>query len=186
MNPEALKALVSEGASLSAGKLTELTGCEWVLDKVELSIEDGAPFDRLLAGIARDHYGSHFSIDGATFLVMFSGKSGYLVSTSFTRDHQDLLESMDKRELRTLAEAANIFLNPMIGHFAQAWKKPIIVSAPRMQVSSQRDLLATALQSFKDRDRLSCSFLIRLASPNLFSDCMIAIFLHEALTELAR
>lgn len=185
MNGEALKKVVAEGAAKAVEKLSEATDSKWLVQSVELSVEDGTPFEALLAGVAKDHYGSHFTVAGATFLVMFAGKSGYLVSTAFTREHQDQVESMDKRELRALAEVANIFLNPLIGHLAAACKRPMIVSAPKMQVASQRDLLTTALARFKDGDELAASFLIKLNSPNLFSDCVVAVFLDRSLAELA-
>jgi hypothetical protein len=172
------------GAALSAESLSGLTHDPWVVDKVELSVEGGEPFEAMLAGVAKDHYGSHFSIPGATFLVLFTGKSGYLVTTAFTRDHQDRVEGLDKRESRTLAEAANIFLNPFIGRLADAWKRRIVISAPMMEVASQRDLLTQALGRFKDKEKLAASFFIRLASPNLFSECTLVIFLDAELAEL--
>ncbi len=184
MNAEALTKLIKEGAEKSAECLAQATDNPWRVDKVELSVEEGAPFEALLAGIAKDHYGSHFSIPGATFLVLFSGKSGYLVSTAFTRDHQDRVEGMENRESKTLAEVANIFLNPLIGRLAAAWKRNIIISAPRMEVASQRDLLTQALAAFGDKDKLEATFSIRLNSPNLFSDCMVLIFLAGELTSL--
>jgi len=184
MNAEALTKLMAEGAAKSAEKLTLVTNDAWRVDKVELSVEDGAPFEALLSGIAKDHYGSHFSVPGATFLVMFAGKSGYLVTTAFTRDHQDRVEGMEKRESKALGEVANIFLNPLIGHLAAAWKRGMIISAPAMQVASQRDLLTQALSRFKDKDKLAATFFIKLASPNLFSECLVLIFLDAELAGL--
>ena len=185
MNAEALRRLIADAAAKSAQSLSAITDNKWEVKAVELSVSDGAPFDEMLSGVAKDHYGSHFSIPGATFLVMFSGKSGYLVTTAFTRDHQDRVEGMEKRESKALAEAANIFLNPLIGHLASAWKRPIIISAPQMQVASQRDLLTSALARFKDQDALAASFHIKLASSNLFSECVVLIFLDAALAGLA-
>ncbi|MBI3552124.1 MAG: hypothetical protein HY077_06365 [Elusimicrobia bacterium] len=185
MNRDALAKLIADGAAKSAESLSGLTDNKWAVEKVELSVEEGAPFEAMLAGIAKDHYGSHFSIPGATFLVLFTGKSGYLVTTAFTRDHQDRVEGLEKRESKALAEAANIFLNPMIGHLAAAWKRTIIISAPDMQVASQRDLLTAALARFKDKDRLAATFFIKLSSQNLFSECSILIFLDAELAGLS-
>lgn len=186
MNRDALKALVAGGGAKAAEKLAEATGEKWLVDKVELSIEDDAAFAPLLASVTKDHYGSHFSIPGAGIVVMFPGKSGYLVSTAFTRDHQDQVESMDKRELKALAEVSNIFLNPLVGHLAAAWKRPIILSAPKMEVASQRDLVSAALSRFKDKDKLAASFVVKLSSPNLFSECVIGLFLDETLASLTQ
>jgi len=185
VNREALRALVAEGGAKAAEKLGEATGEKWVIESVALSVEDDAVFEPLLAGIAKDHYGSHFSIPGAGIVVMFPGKSGYLVSTAFTRDHQDQVESMDKRELKSLAEIANIFLNPLIGHLAAAWRRTVILSAPKMEVASQRDLVTAALARFQDKEKLAASLLIKLSSPNLFSQCAVAIFLDSSLADLA-
>jgi chemotaxis protein CheY-P-specific phosphatase CheC len=185
VNAEALTRLIAEGSAKSADSLSQITDNKWEVKAVELCVEGGASFDAMLASIAKDHYGSHFSIPGATFLVMFSGKSGYLVTTAFTRDHQDRVEGMEKRESKALAEAANIFLNPLIGHLASAWKRSIIISAPQMQVASQRELLTSALSRFKDQDALAAAFHIKLSSANLFSDCAVMIFLDAALAGLA-
>ena len=85
MNREALKALMEAGGAKAAEKLADATGEKWRVESVAVSIEDAGPFDALMNSAAKDHYGSHFSIPGASFVVMFPGKSGYLVSTAFTR-----------------------------------------------------------------------------------------------------
>ena len=185
MNEKALTELIAGGAAKSASRLTEVTDNKWIVESVQLSVEESTPFDGMLAGIAKDHYGSHFSIPGATFLVMFSGKSGYLVTNAFTRDHQERIEGMAKRESKALAEVANIFLNPLIGHLAAAWKRNIVISAPQMQVASQRDLLTGALGLFKNQDKLAAAFFLKLASRELFSDCVVLIFLDAELAGLA-
>jgi hypothetical protein len=181
VNPDSLTKLIEEGALLSAQSLSQATNSPWRVDKVELNLEEGAPFERMLASIAKDHYGSHFSIPGATFLVLFTGKSGYLATAAFTREHLDRVEDMDNRESKALAELANIFLNPLIGRLAEEWKRPIIISAPRMDVASQRDLLTQALASFGDKEKLAATFHLTFSSPDLASECAVLIFLASEL-----
>lgn len=180
MSRDALAALVSEAAALTAAKLAEATREKWRVDSVAFGVEDGAAFEPLLASIAKDHYGSRFTVPGAAFVVIFGGKSGYLASTAFTRDHQDQLESLEKRELRTLAELANVILNPLVGRFAEGWKRPLILSSPEMRVASPRELITSALGRFEAEEKLAATALIKLSSPDLFSDCAIAVFLGEA------
>jgi hypothetical protein len=185
MNEAALGELVREGGEKSAALLTNATGNKWGVAGVAVSGSDDVPFEKILDGVARDHYGSHFTVPGATFLVVFSGKSGYLVTTAFTRDHQDSVEGMPKLESRALAEVANMLLNPLLGHLSAAWKRRLMISAPKMQIASPRDLLLDALARFKEKNALAGAVHLQLSSSDLFSDCSVLMFLDAELIKLS-
>ena len=176
---KALTAVVAAGAAECAGKLGEVTHHEWGVDAVTLSLDEAGPFASLLASVAVDHYGAHLTFPGGSFLVLCSGKSGYLIATAFTRDVQDRVESMHKREAHALGEVSNIMLNPMMGHLAKAWGLSLIISSPKTGLASQRDHLAKALARYKDGTPLASTFFVKLGSRQLFSECLLLLFLDK-------
>jgi hypothetical protein len=178
---DALTAAVAAGIALSAARLEEVTHDSWRVLTVALSQDEAGPFAGAHASVAVDHYGSHFSFPGGSFLVLFSGKTGYLITTAFTRDFQDRLENMPKRESATLGEVSNVLLNPLLGHLAKAWGQRLLISAPETRIASPRDHLTRALARYKDSDRLAATFFVHLDSPQLFSDCRIMLFLDSGL-----
>lgn len=175
----ALTAVVSAGARSCAAKLGEVTFQAWSVEGVTLSLDEAGPFADLLASIADDHYGAHLSFPGGGFLVLCAGKSGYLIATAFTRDVQDRVESMHKREIHALGEVSNIMLNPMLGHLAKAWGTSLIISAPKTGLASQRDHLAKALARYQEGTPLAATFFVKLASRGLFSECLLLLFLDR-------
>ena len=175
----ALTAVVAAGVELSAVRLAEATNDAWRVHGVSLSLDEAGPFAAEHATVAADHYGSHFAFPGGSFLVLFSGKSGYLVTTAFTRDYQDRVENMAARESVALGEVANILLNPLVGHLAKSWGVRLIISAPKTKVASPRDHLTRALERYRDGDRLAATFFAAMNSPQLFSECRILLFLDR-------
>ena len=178
---DALTAAVAAGVALSAARLSEITHDPWRVISVDLSQDEAGPFADAHASVAGDHYGSHVTFPGGSFLVMFSGKSGYLITTAFTRDIQDRVENMVKRESVVLGEVANVILNPLVGHLASAWDMRLIISAPETRIASPRDHLNRALSRYKDARRLDATFCALLDSPQLFSECRIMLFLDREL-----
>lgn len=179
----ALIGVVTAGAKECAAKLSEITHHEWGVDGVQLSLDEAGPFANVLASVAQDHYGAHLHFPGGSFLVLCGGKSGYLIATAFTRDVQDRVESMDKREAHSLAEVSNIMLNPMMGHLAKAWGMSLIISGPKAGLASQRDHLTRALARYgADKTPLAATFFIKLGSRALFSECLLLLFLDRDFT----
>lgn len=178
---DALTAVVAEGVALSAARLQEITHDPWRVLSVTLSEDEAGPFAAAHASVAGDHYGSHFTFPGGSFLVLFSGKTGYLITTAFTRDFQDRVENMVKRESVTLGEVSNVLLNPMVGHLAKAWGLRLIISAPETKIASPREHLTRALARYQSADRLAATFFAHLDSPQLFSECKIMLFLDRGL-----
>ena len=148
-----------------------------------LSLDEAGPFADQMSSTAGDTYGSRVTFKGGSFLLLFSGKSGYLISSAFTRDFQERVESMPKRESHALGEASNILLNPLVGHLAKAWGMTLIISAPKTSVSSRRDHLTRSLEVYKDGNRLAATFAVKLVSTQLFSECLLLLFLDAALVE---
>ncbi len=180
---KALTAVVAAGAAGCASKLGEVTHHEWSVDGVTVSLDEAGPFAEVLASVAVDHYGSHLSFPGGSFLVLCSGKSGYLITSAFTRDVQDRVESMPKREAHALGEVSNIMLNPMLGHLAKAWGMSLIISSPKSGLASQREHLSRALARYKEGTPLASTFFIKLVSRQLFSECLLLLFLDRSLVE---
>jgi hypothetical protein len=180
---DALTAAVAEAVKLSAARLEEITHDPWRVLSVSLSRDEAGPFADAYASVTGDHYGSHVSFPGGSFLVMFSGKSGYLITTSFTRDVQDRVENMVKRESVVLGEVSNVLLNPLVGRLAGAWDMRLIISAPETRIASPRDHLTRALARYKDADTLAATLFAHLDSPQLFSECRIMLFLGRGLVE---
>jgi len=178
-----LSELVAAGAKLCADKLTGATHDRWHVEEVTLSIDEAGPFAEAFNSVVHDHYGTELVFPGGGFLVLFSGKSGYLVTNAFTREIQDRVEGLNQREANALGELCNILLNPMVGHLAQAWGFRLVVSAPRTRISSRRELLTESLASYKESDALAATFFIRLRCESLFSDCHILLFLERPLVE---
>jgi hypothetical protein len=176
---QALTAAVEAGAEASAKRLSEATHDSWRVAGVALAVEDEGPFASEHASVAADHYGSHFTFPGGSFLVLFTGKSGYLITTAYTRDHQDAVENMDKREAVVLGEVANILLNPLVGSLAESWKMRLIISAPKTKISSPREHLAAAVERYRAGEPIAAAFYVNLASSSLFSECRVMLFLDR-------
>ena len=179
---DALTAVVAAGVRISAARLEEITHDPWRVLSVALSRDEAGPFADAHASVVGDHYGSHFSFPGGSFLVLFSGKTGYMVTTAFTRDFQDRVENMPKRESAALGEVSNVLLNPLIGHLAKSSGRRLVVSAPETKLASSRDHLTRALSRYRDADRLAATFFAHLDSPRLFSECRIMLFLNGEMT----
>ena len=180
---KALTAVVAAGAADGAVKLEEFTHHPWSVDSVTLSLDEAGPFAELMAGVAADTYGSAITFPGGSFLLLYSGKSGYLISSAFTRDFQDRVEGMAKREVLALGEASNILINPLVGRLAKAWGISLIISAPKTAISSRRDHLTRALESCKAGGTLAATFAVKLESTQPFSECLLFLFLDAALVE---
>ena len=178
---DAMTAVVEAGVRRSAERLGEITHDPWRVLTVALSQDEAGPFADTHAAVSGDHYGSHFSFAGGSFLVLFSGKAGYLVTTAFTRDVQDRVESLPKRESAALGEVSNVVLNALVGHLAKSWGRRLIISAPETRIASPRDHLTRALSRYRDGDRLAATFFAHLDSPQLFSECRIMLFLDGGL-----
>jgi hypothetical protein len=180
---DALIATVTAAVQLSADRLQEITHDPWRVLSVALSQDEAGPFADVHASVAGDHYGSHISFPGGSFLLLFSGKTGYLVTTAFTRDFQDRVENMAKRESVALGEVSNVLLNPLVGHLAKAWGQRLIISAPETRIASPRDHLTRALARYQSGAGLGATFFAHLDSPQLFSECRIMLFLDRGLLE---
>jgi hypothetical protein len=178
---DALTAVVAEGVKLSAARLEEITHDPWRVLSVELSQDEAGPFAAAHSSVSGDHYGSHFSFPGGSFLVLYSGKTGYLITTAFTRDVQDQVENMAKRESVALGEVSNVLINPLVGHLAETWGLRLIISAPETRIASPRDHLTRALARYANGDGLAATFFAHLDSPQLFSECKIMLFLDRGL-----
>jgi hypothetical protein len=178
---KALTEVVSAGIDLSAARLAAATHDAWRVAGVALSLDEAGPFASENSSVTGDTYGSHFTFAGGSFLVLFSGKSGDLVTAAFTRDFQERVENMIKRESVALGEVANILLNPLVGHLAKAFGVRLIISAPQTQIASPRDHLTRALERYRGGERLAATFFAALNSPQLFSDCRVLLFLNQAL-----
>ncbi|MFI5348402.1 MAG: hypothetical protein ACHQ2Z_02565 [Elusimicrobiota bacterium] len=179
---EALIAVVAEGVRGSASRLAELTREPWRVISVESSADEPGPFADAHAAVSSDHYGSHFSFEGGSILVLFSGKAGFRVTSAFTRDVHDRVEHIPKRESAALGEVSNVMLNPLVGHLAKSWGRRLIISAPETKIGTPRDQLTRALSRF-GTDRLAATFFARLDSPKLSSECRIMLFLDRGLIE---
>lgn len=179
----ALTAVVAAGAEECAAKLADFTHHPWSVESVTLSLDEAGPFAELMSGVAADTYGSSITFPGGSFLLLYSGKSGYLISSAFTRDFQDRVEGMAKREVLALGEASNILINPLVGRLAKAWGTSLIISAPKTAISSRRDHLTRALDSCKVGGNLVATLAVKLASTQLFSECHLLLFLDAALVE---
>jgi hypothetical protein len=178
---EALTATVAAGVALSAARLEEITHDPWRVLSVALSQDEAGPFADAHSSLAGDHYGSHITFPGGSFLLLFSGKTGYLVTTAFTRDVQDRVENLPKREAVALGEVSNVLLNPFVGHLAKTWGLRLIISAPETKIASPRDHLTRALSRYQAADSLAAAFFAHLDSPQLFSECKIMLFLERGL-----
>jgi hypothetical protein len=176
-----LTGAVAAGAEAGAKRLAEATRDPWRVAGVALSVADEGPFAAEHASVAGDHYGSHFTFPGGSVLVLFSGKSGFLVASAFTRDHEEAVEHLSKRESLILGEVANILLNPLIAHLADVWDQHILVSAPRTKIASPREHLAAALERYRNAEPLAASFFISLASSRLSGECRVLLFLDRSL-----
>jgi hypothetical protein len=176
---EELTSVVAEGIGRSAARLAEITHDPWRVLSVAMSRDEAGSFADAHAAVADDHYGSHFTFPGGSLLVLFSGKTGYLVTTAFTREVRDRVESLPKRESIALGEVANVMLNPLIGHLAKSWGRRLIISAPETRIASPRDHLTHALSRYREPDRLAATFFAHLDSPQLFSECRIMLFLEH-------
>ncbi|NNN04669.1 MAG: hypothetical protein HKL90_02085 [Elusimicrobia bacterium] len=180
---QALTAVVAEGLELCAKKISEATHDPWRVAELQLSVDEAGPFAAVFDSIVNDHYGTLLSFPGGSFLFLFSGKSGYLVTNSFTRDVQDRVEGFNQREARALGELANIVLNPLVGHVAKAWGFRLVVSAPQTRIASRRDHLMGALSAYAGGDGLAATFFARLTCDSLFSECHVLIFLERVVVE---
>lgn len=178
-----LTAAVAAGAQGCTLKLGEITHHEWAVDGVALNLDETGPFSSQLGAIANDHYGTSLTFAGGSFLVLCSGKSGYLISTAFTRDVQDRVESMHKREAHTLGEVSNIMLNPMVGHLAKACGMSLIISSPKTRLSSQRDHMAKALERYPQSAPLAASLFVKLTSRRLSSEYWLLVFLDRTFVD---
>ena len=178
-----LTAIVAAGAEECAAKLADFTHHPWSVESVTLSLDEAGPFAALMEGVAADTYGCTITFPGGSFLLLYSGKSGYLISSAFTRDFQDRVEGMSKREVLALGEASNILINPLVGRLAKAWGASLIISSPKTAISSRRDHLTRALESSKKGSGLAATFAVKLASTQLFSECHLLLFLDAAMVE---
>jgi hypothetical protein len=178
---DSLASVVAAGVALSAARLEEITHDPWRVLSVSLSQDEAGPFADAHASVAGDHYGSHFTFPGGSFLLLYSGKTGYLVTTAFTRDFQDSVENLPKRESVALGEVSNVLLNPLVGHLAKSWGLRLIISAPETKIASPRDHLTRALARYQAADRLAATFFAHLDSPQLFSECKLMLFLDRGL-----
>lgn len=178
---DALTATVAAGVALSAARLEAITHDPWRVLSVALSQDEAGPFAQTHASIAGDHYGTHITFPGGSFLLLFSGKTAYLITTAFTRDVQDRVENMPKREAVAMGEVSNVLLNPLVGHLAKSWGQRLIISAPETKISSPRDHLTRALSRYQPGDRLAAAFFAHLDSPQLFSECKLMLFLDRGL-----
>lgn len=174
-----VRAVVREGADASARRLAEITYEEWTVDAVQ-SGESEEAFADVLAHVAADTYGSHLSFPGGSFLLLYSGKSAYLIATAFTRDFQDRVESLPKRDALALSEVSNILLNPMMGRLAKAAGAALIISAPKTGIASKRDHFIQAVARYKDAGSFPVVVRVKLASARLNSSCLMLLFLDPA------
>ena len=180
----ALTAVVAEGAAACAAKLAEVTYAPWSVESVVFAEAESGPFADMLTAVAADTYGSHLGFPGGSFLLLYSGKSAYLIATAFTRDFQDRVESLPKREAHALGEVSNILLNPMMGALAKARGAGLIISAPKTGIASRRDHLANAVARYKAAGAFPAAFVVKLASSQLFSECLLLLFLDPAAAPL--
>jgi hypothetical protein len=178
---EALTAVVAAGVELSAARLSEVTHDPWRVLSVAVSQDEAGPFADVHDSVSGDHYGSHFSFPGGSFLVLFSAKTGFMVTSAFTRDLQERVEDMAKREAVVLGEVSNVLLNGLVGHLADAWSLRLIISAPETGIASPRDHLMRAVSRYRESDPLAATVFARLASPRLSSECRIMLFLGRGL-----
>lgn len=174
-----VRAVVREGAQACASRLAEITYNPWSVDEVD-SAESEEAFADLLAGVAADTYGSHLTFPGGSFLLLYSGKSAYLIATAFTRDFQDRVESLPKRDAHALGEVSNIMLNPMMGRLAKAAGAPLIISAPKTGIASRRDHFAQAVARYEDAGSFPVVVRVRLGSSQLHSQCLLLLLLDPA------
>jgi hypothetical protein len=179
----ALTKVVREGLELCAKKLGDATHDPWRVEALQLSVDEAGPFAATFDSIVSDHYGSLLGFPGGSFLFLFSGKSGYLVTNAFTRDVQDRVEGMNQREGSALGELANIALNPLLGHLAKSWGFRLVVSAPKTRIASRRDHLTSALAAYGGGDALAATFFARLKCDSQFSECHVLIFLERVVVD---
>ena len=59
----------------------------------------------------------------------------------------------------------------------------LIISAPKAGLASQRDHLASALARYQGPAPLASTFFVKLASRELFSECVLLLFLDRTFVE---
>jgi hypothetical protein len=180
---KALTDVVAAGLDQCAKKLGEATHDPWHVAELTLSVDEAGPFSAVLDSVVNDHYGSLLSFPGGSFLFLFTGKSGYLITNAFTRDVQDRVEGLNQREANALGELANIAVNPLVGHLAKSWGFRLVVSSPSTRIASRRDHLTSALTAYAGADGLAAAYYARLVCDSLFSECQVLIFLERVLVE---
>jgi chemotaxis protein CheY-P-specific phosphatase CheC len=178
---ERVRSILEQGAQLSLGQLSKITGATWELGEIVVGQASDSALEALLDSTARDCYGSWIGMPQGAFLVMIPQGAGMRMTNLFTKDSAEKMDMLERREPKALAEICNIMVNGFVTQLADAVDKYIIVEAPVMMVDTERQLMVRALSEHAQDKIYSVSAVIRLVSQRLSSRVNVAVFLDEAI-----
>lgn len=177
-----LATVLNQGLEACAERLGKVTHSGWSLDRVTVTAGSELGPDSLPDDTPLEHFGTFLQTAGASFLILFPPRSGYLVTNAFTRDAPEKVERMTERDSKALAETANIVANSMVAHLAKTSGRRLLISAPEMLVDRKRGLFFRALGRLRNPARLAATVFAGLSSRDLFdSECAILVFLDDDL-----
>ena len=185
LTPEQSKELariLRGGLEKCAKRLEDVTHAGWAVERVAVAPGGEITPASLPDELPLEHFGTFLATAGASFLMMFPPRSGYLVTNAFTRDVPDKIEKMSERDSKALAETSNIVVNALLAHLAEASGRRLLISAPEMLVDRKRGLFFRALGRLRDSKKLAATVFASLSSRDLLeSECDIVVFLDDDL-----
>lgn len=175
---QALLELIERGVSDSAGKLATASRTEWKTETVSIRSATMDGLMTVLAGDKADHAGALFSMQGGTFVVMFTQGSTKALSKAFLPEKGG--GAPPDLEKESIAEISNIVVHCVANVIGDACDEVLFVSAPEMTQGKKADLLKLAAGKFKAQDEASAIVAyINLYSVALSSDCTIVLLLNS-------
>lgn len=128
-------------ADSMAEVLARATRTPWTVADLAVGEAAGGRAGELCGDPHGDTYGVWLRWEGLRFLTLFPRKTGLMVTDLFTRPYADAADVVNKREIKALAEVANMAVNGFLKLLNTAVPHRQPVSAPEAAVDSVQELL---------------------------------------------
>lgn len=174
---DAVRRILADGASRCSDPLKKISQSDWSIEEISTDAEAAGALERMMDESVDAAYGSWFTVPGAAFLIVIPRACGLRLTDRFTKEHAEIVDTLERREIVALAEIANILVNAFVTSLAQALDEDLIVSAPTPMLESSRDLLASTLGR---RPEPGIAGLVRLSSAALSASLSIVALLEPA------
>ena len=161
---QSLRRHLKTGAALCVERLSAIAGSGWSAGAVAA----GAAREDVLEPIlnsARECHGSWFSFPGGSILVVVPNSAGLRLADRFTREHAEIVDTLDHRDAQVLVEVSCLLVNALAEPLSAVLDRTIIVSAPSTLLDTQREVALTALAGLRGAGPSAIAGLVSLEGP---------------------